>query len=152
MSWFENVARTRIVLPELLTAASGATVMDVVDMNVVAEVEAEVETEVETEAGTEVESANASTPSLELTIHTGTKSDQIESNNNKISHSGTGETQTSSVGLVVQASAMSIAMPTVGISNILPAHQGLFPLLYFFTIVDSIVRGICNSFHLMTER
>ena len=154
MSWFENVARTRIVLPALLTAASGATVMDVVDINAVAEVEveAEVETEVETEAGTEVESANASTPSLELTIHTGTKSDQIESNNNKISHSGTGETQTPSVGLVVQASAMSIAMPTVGISNILPAHQGLFPLLYFFTIVDSIVRGICNSFHLMTER
>merc|ERR1712130_837185 len=79
------------------------------EVEVETEVEAEVETEVETEAGTEagaeVERANASTPSLELTIHTG-------------------ETQTSSVGLVVQASAMSIAMPTVGISNILPAHQG----------------------------
>ena len=83
MSWFENVARTRIVLPALLTAASGATVMDVVDMNVVAEVEAEVETEVETEAGAEVESANASTPLLELTIHTGIKSDQIKFNNKK---------------------------------------------------------------------
>ena len=128
---------------------AGAEVETEVETEV--EVEAEVETEVETEAGTEVESANASTPSLELTIHTGTKSDQIESNNNKISHSGTGETQTSSVGLVVQASAMSIAMPTVGISNILPAHQGLFPFLYLFTI-NSIVRGTCNSFFLlMTE-
>ena len=172
MSWFENVARTRIVLPALLTAASGATVMDVVDMNVVAalevgteeevevevEAEAELEAEMEVEVGAEVEveaeveSANASTPSLELPIHTGTKSDQIEFNNNKISHAGTGETQKPSVGLVVQASAMSIAMPTVGISNILPARQGLFPLLYFFTIIDSIVRGTCNRFHLMTER
>ena len=53
----------------------------------------------------------------------------------KISQSGTGETQKPSAGLVVQASAMSIAMLTVGISNILPAHQGLFPFLYFLLLI-----------------
>ena len=69
------------------------------DLDVVAEVEAEVEVEVQVQV--QVEGANASTPSLELTIHAGIKADQIKFNNNKnitIWHRGDPETLCGSGG------------------------------------------------------
>ena len=73
----ENVPQTRsALLPTLRTAASGAGVGTMGE-----EVEVQVEVQVEL---VEVKRANASTPSLELTITTGIKSDQIKFNNNNI--------------------------------------------------------------------
>ena len=90
----ENVPQTRsALLPMLRTAASGAGVgtmgeeMEVeveVQVQVEVEVEMQVEAQVEMQAEVQVERANASTPSLELTITTGIKSDQIKFNNNNI--------------------------------------------------------------------
>ena len=122
------------------------------DLDVVAEaeVEAEVQAEEEVEVEVEVEGANASTPSLELTIHAGIKADQIKFNNYKnitIWHRGDPETLCGSGGpgfCYVHCNA-----DCRDIKHTASTSRSLS--LSIFLTINSIVRGTCNSFYLMTE-
>ena len=129
--------------------------LDVVaEVEVEAELEAEVEVEAElvaeVEAQAEMESANASTPSLELTIHAGIKADQIKFNNYKnitIWHRGDPETLCGSGGpgfCYVHCNA-----DCRDIKHTASTSRSLS--LSIFLTINSIVRGTCNSFYLMTE-
>ena len=141
----ENVRQTRsALLPMLRTAASGAGVGTMGE-------EAEVEVQVaQVQAEVQVERANASTPSLELTIHAGIKADQIEFNNYKnitIWHRGDPETLCGSGGpgfCYVHCNA-----DCRDIKHTASTSRSLS--LSIFLTINSIVRGTCNSFYLMTE-